>query len=77
MTTQKEPVDINERRKRRAELLEQYTNSFDGFIERFEAGWRAVWAEECNQKGKTISFDEWFYSENEMANVPLRLLASG
>jgi hypothetical protein len=38
---------------RRAEILEQYTNSFDGFIETFEAAWRAVWAEECKQKGET------------------------
>jgi hypothetical protein len=57
--------------------LEQYTNSFDGFIERFEAGWRAVWAEECNQKGKNISFDEWFYSENENGECPFETAGFG
>jgi hypothetical protein len=77
MPTPKVPVDINERRKRRAEILEQYTNSSDEFIESFEAGWRAVWAEECKQKGKAIPFAEWFYSENENGECPFDVAGFG
>jgi hypothetical protein len=61
MPTPKVPVDINERRKRRAEILER----------------RAVWAEECKQKGKAIPFAEWFYSENENGECPFDVAGFG
>jgi hypothetical protein len=77
MTTDEEPVDINEHRKRRAEILEQYSNSFDGFLERFDAGWRTIWAEECKQKRKTIPFEQWFYLENENGECPFEVAGIG
>jgi hypothetical protein len=70
----KAPVDIGEARKRRAEILEPYNeSSFDGFLERFEAGWRAIWADECKRKGKTIPFDEWFFTEDENGDSPFEV----
>ena len=69
MTRNKSAVDINEVRKRRAEILRQYSD--DAILDSFEAGWRAVWADVCKLKGKTISFDEWFYAN------PLIAIAGG
>jgi hypothetical protein len=40
MTTNKSAVDISEVRKRRAEILRQYSD--DAIFDSFEAGWRAV-----------------------------------
>jgi hypothetical protein len=77
MTKDKEPVDINEARKHRAEILQQYGDPFDGFVDAFEAGWRAVWADVCKRKGKTIPFEEWFTPPMKMEIARLTFLASG
>jgi hypothetical protein len=67
------PVDISEARKRRAEILQQYSDPFDGLIDNFEAGWRAVWADVCREKGTTIPFEEWFYATDENGDCPFEI----
>lgn len=74
MATDKDtPVDISEARKRRAEILQQYSEPIDGFFDNFEASWRAVWADVCKKKGKTIPFEEWFYATDENGDCPFEV----
>src|SRR5271163_804832 len=40
MATDESPVDISEARKRRAEILQQYSAPLDGLVDNFEAAWR-------------------------------------
>jgi hypothetical protein len=78
MTTRdKGPVDINEARKRRAEILQQYSEPFDGLVDTFEAGWCAVWADVCKQKGETIPFEKWFYATDENGDCPFEIAGVG
>jgi hypothetical protein len=66
MTKDKDPVDISERRKHRAEILQKYSEPIDGLIDTFEAGWRAVWADE-----------EWFYTTDENGDCPFEIAGMG
>jgi hypothetical protein len=77
MTIDKGPVDISEARKRRAEILRQYGDPVDGVLDTFEAGWRAVWADECEKMGKTIPFEEWFYATDENGDCPFEIAGVG
>jgi hypothetical protein len=69
--TAKGPVDLGEARKRRAEILEQYRH--DGFVDKFEAGWRDLWAKECERKGETIPFEDWFFATDENGDCPFEI----
>jgi hypothetical protein len=69
-TKDEDPVDINEARKRRAEILEQYRKNG---VSSFEAGWRAVWADECKRRGETIPFEDWFYATDENGDCPFEI----
>jgi hypothetical protein len=77
MTKDKDPVDISERREHRAEILQKYSEPIDGLIDTFEAGWRAVWADECKRRGKTIPFEEWFYITDENGDCPFEIAGMG
>ncbi len=77
MTKDKGPVDISEARKRRAEILRQYSDPFDGMVDNFEAGWRAVWTDVCKEKGKTVPFEEWFYATDENGDCPFEIAGVG
>jgi hypothetical protein len=78
MTTKDEgAVDISKARKRRAEILQPYSDPFDGFVDQFEAEWRAVWTETCKRNGKTISFEEWFYATDENGVCPFEIAGVG
>ncbi len=65
------PTDISEIRKRRAKILEQYRAG--GLFDAFEAEWRALWAEDCARKGKTIPFEEWFFATNDDGICPFEV----
>jgi hypothetical protein len=74
MTTRdKGPVDISEARKRRSEILQQYSEPFDALVDHFEVEWRAVWAKVCKQKGETIPFEEWFFATDENGDCPFEI----
>jgi hypothetical protein len=77
MTKDKGPVDISDARKRRAEILQQYSEPLDGFVDTVEAGWRAVWADVCRKKGETIPFEEWFYATDENGDCPFEIAGVG
>jgi len=77
MANDNDPIDISEARKRRAEILEQYSEPFDALVDTFEAGWRAVWTDVCKRKGKTIPFEEWFYATDENGDCPFEIAGVG
>jgi hypothetical protein len=73
MTNDKDPVDISEARKRRAEILQQYSDPLTGMQTTLEAAWRVVWADVCKEKEKTIPFEEWFYATDENGDCPFEV----
>lgn len=77
MATDKDPADISEARKRRAEILRQYSDPLYGLLDDYEAGWRAVWADVMQRKGKTIPFEEWFYATDENGDCPFEIAGAG
>jgi hypothetical protein len=53
--------------------LQQYKEPFDAFCDSFEAGWRAVWADVCKQKGETVPFEQWFYATDANGDCPFEI----
>lgn len=61
-----EPTRLHDERRHRAEVKSQYTD----WTERFEASWRAVWAEAT---GGRVSFEEWFFTEGADGESPFEV----
>ena len=67
------PIDISLARQRRADVLRQYKDPVDGMFADLDACWRAVWAEICREKGRTVPFDEWFFATDENGECPFEI----
>ena len=65
--TGKKIFDISAARTKKAKISRQYTGDP---IPEWDAGARSLWEKCCRDAGKTISFEEWMFAEDENGMSP-------